>query len=308
MRYDGAARRVELVTRPNGGATTTMTFRYQGGAIAQELTNGTLTRTLVTDEAGTIVKVCDPDCTGTNAQYLVTWNGHGDALGLWLINSDGTLTLKNSYSYSTWGQPTTTTHNGAADLGFRYLYVGRFGVAWDNAFGLGLHFMSARHYSPALGRFLQPDPSALEVNLYAYTGNSPVSKVDPSGECAVAAAGFGPFGIAFAIMTCVPTIVAAAKTVLAVGAAVVAVAASLSVIAQNRARGEEAERILRDRYRRQGFYVRRHVYFPTPAGARYLDICAWRSSSHYYSAPRRPLFCVEVKTGGPPLLLHGSVL
>jgi RHS repeat-associated protein len=181
MRYDGAGHRIELVTRPNGGATTTITFRYQGDAIAQELTNGTLTRTYVTDEAGAIVKVCDPACTGANPQYLVTWNGHGDALGLWLINSDGTLTLKNSFSYSTWGQPTTTTHNGGADLGFRYLYVGREGVAWDNAFSLGLHYMTARHYSPALGRFLQPDPSALEANLYNYATNSPLTRVDPAG-------------------------------------------------------------------------------------------------------------------------------
>ncbi len=42
--------------------------------------------------------------------------------------------------------------------------------------------MGARHYSPSLGRFLQPDPSALETNLYGYGANSPVSRVDPSGR------------------------------------------------------------------------------------------------------------------------------
>jgi hypothetical protein len=41
--------------------------------------------------------------------------------------------------------------------------------------------MGARHYSPSLGRFLQPDPSAAEANLYGYGANSPVSRVDPSG-------------------------------------------------------------------------------------------------------------------------------
>jgi RHS repeat-associated protein len=55
------------------------------------------------------------------------------------------------------------------------------GLAMDNALGLGLLHMGARHYSPSLGRFLQPDPSALEANLYAYAANSPVTKVDPSG-------------------------------------------------------------------------------------------------------------------------------
>ncbi|HEY3548420.1 MAG TPA: RHS repeat-associated core domain-containing protein, partial [Propionicimonas sp.] len=45
----------------------------------------------------------------------------------------------------------------------------------------GLLYMHARHYSPLTGRFLQPDPSAAETNLYGYAANSPVSRVDPSG-------------------------------------------------------------------------------------------------------------------------------
>jgi RHS repeat-associated protein len=188
MRYDADGRRVELVTPPNGGLATTTTFRYQGDALAQELTGTgtpTVVRTYVTDESGVIVKFCDPDCSGSNPQYLVTWNGHGDALAIWKVNSDATLTLANSFSYSTWGSPTTATHNGFADLGFRFLYVGRYGVTWDNAFGLGLEYMSARHYSPALGRFLQPDPDAAEANLYAYADDSPITNADPSRTIAI---------------------------------------------------------------------------------------------------------------------------
>jgi hypothetical protein len=41
--------------------------------------------------------------------------------------------------------------------------------------------MHARHYSPSLGRFLQPDPSRLDAQLFVYAGNGPVSRVDPSG-------------------------------------------------------------------------------------------------------------------------------
>lgn len=36
--------------------------------------------------------------------YLVSWNGHGDALALHSQNGDGTLTLANSFTYSTWGR------------------------------------------------------------------------------------------------------------------------------------------------------------------------------------------------------------
>lgn len=54
-------------------------------------------------------------------------------------------------------------------------------MQWDDFSGAGLLYMHARHYSPLTGRFLQPDPSAAETNLYGYAGDSPVTKTDPSG-------------------------------------------------------------------------------------------------------------------------------
>jgi hypothetical protein len=56
--------------------------------------------------------------------------------------------------------------------------------------------MHARHYSPLTGRFLQPDPSAAETNLYGYAGNNPATTVDPSGtiQCVLGLAG-GPGGL-----------------------------------------------------------------------------------------------------------------
>ena len=113
----------------------------------------------------------------------MTWNGHGDAMALWRLETNGSLTLANSYTYSTWGQPTTATHNSIADLGFRFLYVGAHDVQWDGTYGLPLIYMHARHYSPSIGRFLQPDPSRLDARLFVYADNGPVSKTDPSGLC-----------------------------------------------------------------------------------------------------------------------------
>jgi RHS repeat-associated protein len=91
----------------------------------------------------------------------------------------------NSYTYDTWGTPTTATHNSIPDLSFRFLYVGEYDVAWDNLHGLGLLYMHARHYAPSLGRFLQPDPDGSEANLYAYTANNPVTELDPDGTCLI---------------------------------------------------------------------------------------------------------------------------
>ena len=121
--------------------------------------------------------------SGTSAgTYQVTWNGHGDALALWKVNADGTLTLANSYAYDTWGKPTTTLAGSFADLGFRYLYVGGSDVEWDNGLSVGLLYMHARHYAPWLGRFVQPDPADAETNLLAYAHNNPITRIDPSGQ------------------------------------------------------------------------------------------------------------------------------
>ena len=195
MRYDGEGRRVELVVRPNGGSATTTTFRYQGETVAQELTDtgsgSIVTREYVGDEQGAIVKICDPNCASPTKTYLVTYNGHGDALATWQVNGDGTLTLANSYTYDTWGKPTVRDGSGTvltwSDTGnirFRFLYVGAHDVQWDDlGVGLGLAYMHARHYSPVLGRFVQPDPAALDANLYAYSGSNPVTNADPTGTC-----------------------------------------------------------------------------------------------------------------------------
>jgi RHS repeat-associated protein len=61
--------------------------------------------------------------------------------------------------------------------------VGEFDVQWDAQLGLDLAYMHARHYSPALGRFLQPDPDRSEANLYRYVANNPVTELDPDGTC-----------------------------------------------------------------------------------------------------------------------------
>ncbi len=184
--YDGEGHRTQIKEYTAGTLSKTIDFIYQGDAVVQEKTNGTISREYVVDDAGTVIKFCDPNCGSPTATYLVTWNGHGDAMALFKVNGDGTLTLANSFTYSSWGAPTTATHNSIADLGFRFLYVGAHDVQWDNFSGLALHYMHARHYAPAIGRFLQPDPIAAEMNHYAYAVNNPVSNIDPDGMMTMA--------------------------------------------------------------------------------------------------------------------------
>jgi len=76
-----------------------------------------------------------------------------------------------SYTYSDYGAPQSGTWLAYQYAGYRY----------DSE--TGLYTMPARFYSPALGRFLQADPSGFSggFNLYAYAGNDPVNQVDPTG-------------------------------------------------------------------------------------------------------------------------------
>lgn len=194
MAYDADGHRTQLREVTAGTLTRTRDLRYQGDAIVEERVTdaahpaGAVVRTYTVTDTGQVVSMtiaagepgADPTVPRT---YLPTWNGHGDALALWRLEDDGTLSLANSFTYTTWGRPTTATHNGIGDLGFRLLYVGAQDVQWDDFSGAGLLYMHARHYSPLTGRFLQPDPSAAEANLYTYAGDSPVTKVDPSGLC-----------------------------------------------------------------------------------------------------------------------------
>jgi hypothetical protein len=84
-----------------------------------------LARQYLTDPNGAVVKLVIPAGQPDAGTYLVNWNGHGDALNLVHVAGDGSLAVANSYSYGTWGAPTTQLHAGYGDLGFRFLYAGR---------------------------------------------------------------------------------------------------------------------------------------------------------------------------------------
>jgi RHS repeat-associated protein len=193
MVYDAEGRRTKLISDPAGAPlATTREFRYQGDAIVEEQVDGIVSRSYLVDESGSVVQMVipagQPEPAGT---YLVTWNGHGDALALYRLKPDGSLEIANSFTYGSWGLPASKIdHLNSAnanlpygDLGFRFLYVGEFDVQWDRELGLDLYYMHARHYSPATARFIQPDPDRSEANLYAYAANNPVTEIDPDGTC-----------------------------------------------------------------------------------------------------------------------------
>ncbi|MBP9810417.1 RHS repeat-associated core domain-containing protein, partial [bacterium] len=84
-------------------------------------------------------------------------------------NSSGVVT--NSNSYSPFGQSAAAL---ASNFGFT-------GQRFDQE--TGLYYFKARHYSPEIGRFLQPDLVGYSdgLNMFTYVGNDPLNKRDSTG-------------------------------------------------------------------------------------------------------------------------------
>jgi len=49
---------------------------------------------------------------------------------------------------------------------------------------ISTYYYRARYYDPEIGRFVSEDPLGFEagINFYAYVGNNPINRNDPSGK------------------------------------------------------------------------------------------------------------------------------
>lgn len=106
--------------------------------------------------------------SGGNTSYYLP-DGLGDTVRLTDIN--GAVT--DSYTYDAFGALRSQTGSTANDFRFT-------GQQNDYNANRGLYYLRARHYDPALGRFLQEDPLPL-LQGYPYVANNATNLIDPAG-------------------------------------------------------------------------------------------------------------------------------
>ena len=163
--YDGLGRLVRVVDTHAGAITADHSYTWCGSVrcLAHDNTqSGSPVSTQYFDQGAII---------GATSYYYVK-----DKLGSVTELVSGSGSVASQYTYDPYGNQGTVSGTLVSDIG----YAGYFYHAVS-----GLDFTLHRAYDPTHARWLNRDPIGElgGVNLYAYVGGSPASRIDPLGLC-----------------------------------------------------------------------------------------------------------------------------
>ena len=161
------------------------TYRLNGSQIVSEAWGNNLLIYLY-DAEGAPVGMMYRNSTYPSDTFDTFWfekNLQGDIVAVY--NAAGTKLI--SYTYDAWGNFTITYHNGctASHIANRNPFRYR-GYYYDVE--TGFYYVSSRYYDPEIGRWINADgyvstgQGVLGNNMFAYCGNNPVNRVDPTGQ------------------------------------------------------------------------------------------------------------------------------
>ena len=187
------------VTLPDGGAVA-YTYDVFGRRIAKTVPDalGPKTTRYIYDGPDILAET---DGDGALLARYTHGQGIDEPLALERYGADAAAGAGTAYYYHTdhlGSVVALTTASGALAETFEYDSYGRrlSGGAVDQPYGFtareydaetSLYYYRARHFDPAMGRFLQEDPlhfAAEDFNLYRYVWNDPLHWTDPSGMVA----------------------------------------------------------------------------------------------------------------------------
>lgn len=171
LTYD-AAGRLQVLDENQALIYTSTQFLYAGDRVIADYGIGGAIQDRYVPGPGTDEVALHYDYAG--ARHWL----YADNQGSTIAEAPNSGTVSQVYAYGAYGEPDVST--GAAGwTGERFRYTGQMTIPT-----LQLYHYKARAYDPAWGHFLQTDPigyASGDLDLYAYVGDDPVNKADPTG-------------------------------------------------------------------------------------------------------------------------------